>query len=87
MDIVERLFESDAASALTNEAARLIEAQRKTIDKAERMEVLLGAVLQILKKQANSIYVLNFFTETAFYDEAECDGFCIFEEIEELLND
>ena len=55
--------------------------------KTERMEILLKAVVQILEKQDRSHYVLNFFEQTAIYDETECDGYCVFEEIKEILND
>lgn len=54
--------------------------------KIERMEILLKAVVQILEKQQKSPYVLYFFNETAFYDEVECDGHCIFEEIKDILD-
>lgn len=55
--------------------------------KTNRMEILLGAVVQILEKQEKSPYVLSFFEQTAFYDEAECDGYCVFEEIKEILGE
>ena len=51
----------------------------------DRKEILLRAVLEILEKQEKSHYVLNFFEQTAFYDEAECDGYCLMEDIKSCL--
>ena len=48
----------------------------------ERAEVLLKAVHDLLQKQEESPYVLNILAETIFYDEAECDGACLKEDIE-----
>lgn len=56
-------------------------------NKAERMKILLGAVLQILEKQIHSPSVLYFFNQVAFYDGVECDGYCLFEEIKEFLEE
>jgi len=53
--------------------------------KMDRKEILLRAVLEILEKQEKSHYVLNFFEQTAFYDEAECDGYCLMEDIKSCL--
>lgn len=52
----------------------------------ERMRTLLKAAYDLLKKQNESHYVLNMLETTAVWDEAECDGYCLMEEIEELLN-
>ena len=48
----------------------------------ERAEILLKAVHDLLQKQEESHYVLNILAETIFYDEAECDGSCLKEDIE-----
>ena len=54
-------------------------------DKAERMEILLRAMCDIMKKQDKSHYVLNIFEQTAIWDDAECDGYCLYEEAKELI--
>lgn len=51
-------------------------------EKASRAETLLIAVWKLLQKQDESPYVLNILAETVFYDEAECDGQCLKEDIE-----
>ena len=48
----------------------------------ERAVVLLKAAYDLLQKQEESYYVLNLLAETIFYDEAECDGNCLKEDIE-----
>ena len=54
--------------------------------KVERMEILLKAAYDLLKKQEASHYVLNILETTAVWDDAECDGYCLMEEIEEIIN-
>ncbi len=51
----------------------------------DRAKVLLKAALDILRKCDNTPYVLNALEVTTFYDEAECDGFCLKEDIECFL--
>lgn len=53
----------------------------------ERAVVLLNATCKLLKKQKNSYYVLNMLTETVEYDDAECDGSCLMEDIDNLLSE
>lgn len=53
--------------------------------KIERMEILLKAAYDLLKKQDNASEVLNILDTTAFWDEAHCDGYCLMEEISEIL--
>jgi hypothetical protein len=48
----------------------------------DRKIILLKACRDLLKKQENSGYVLDLLSETVFYDEAECDGNCLLEDIE-----
>ena len=47
----------------------------------KRAKTLLKATKELLEKQDNSSYVLNLLEETVFYDETECDGFCLKEDI------
>lgn len=47
----------------------------------ERAKTLLKATKELLEKQDNSYYVLNLLEETVFYDGAECDGYCLKDDI------
>jgi hypothetical protein len=51
----------------------------------DRATVLLKAVLEILNKCDEGPFVKNVFEETAYYDEADCDGYCLKEDIENYL--
>lgn len=51
----------------------------------ERMKILLKAAYDILKQQDQSHYVLNMLETTAHWDDTECDGYCLMEEIAEIL--
>ena len=46
-----------------------------------RAKTLLKATGTLLKKQEDSNYVLNLLAETVYYDEAECDGSCLLDDI------
>ena len=46
-----------------------------------RAKTLLKAAGTLLKKQEDSYYVLNLLAETVCYDEAECDGYCLLDDI------
>ena len=48
----------------------------------ERSHTLLKATHDLLSKQKSNIYVLNLLNETVHYDEAECDGSCLMNDIE-----
>lgn len=50
-----------------------------------RAEVLLYAAYDVLKQCDNSNYVLNALEVITHYDDAECDGFCLMEDIEAFL--
>jgi hypothetical protein len=50
-------------------------------DKIKRYETLLKAAYELLKKQEKSGYTLDLLSETVFYDEADCDGYCLMEDI------
>ena len=58
-----------------------------TKEQIERMEVLLKATKDILNKCNQSSYVLEVMAVTAIWDEAECDGNCLLEEVTELLEE
>lgn len=55
------------------------------LNELKRARILLEATHNLLVKQMESGYVLNLLSETVFYDEAECDGHCLMEDIENLL--
>lgn len=50
-----------------------------------RAIILLKACRDLLNKQKDSFYVLNLLTETIFYDGADCDGYCLSDDIEDYL--
>ena len=53
--------------------------------KMDRKEYLLRQCLKLLQKQKRSYYVLNLLEETIKYDEAECDGHCLLDDIQNEL--
>ena len=55
--------------------------------KLKRAETLLKATYELLKKQDDSYYVKNLLAETIFYDNAECDGSCLMEDIETWIEE
>ena len=50
-----------------------------------RAEELLNACIELLNKQNESSYVLNLLDELIHYDDCECDGKCLLEDIQNLL--
>ena len=48
----------------------------------KRADTLLKAAYDLLKKQDGNYYVLNLLAETVYYDDAECDGNCLMEDID-----
>jgi hypothetical protein len=48
----------------------------------DRKVTLLKACRELLQKQNRSSYVLDLLSETVYYDEAECDGNCLLDDIE-----
>lgn len=51
----------------------------------ERKTYLLKACFNLLYKQLESPYVLNLLAETVNYDETECDGSCLMEDIASII--
>lgn len=47
----------------------------------ERAKTLLKATKELLEKQENSSYVINVLEQTIVYDGAECDGYCLKDDI------
>lgn len=53
----------------------------------KRADTLLKATYDLLKKQDKNYYVLNLLAETVYYDEAECDGNCLMEDIDAWMDE
>lgn len=51
----------------------------------DRKVVLLRACRQLLARCERSPYVLNVLTETVQYDGADCDGYCLLQDIRDVL--
>lgn len=51
------------------------------INALNRARTLLKAAGTLLKKQEDSNYILNLLAETVYYDETECDGCCLLDDI------
>lgn len=51
----------------------------------DRAMILLRACLNLLDKQKSSPYVLNMLTQTVFYDGADCEGYCLSDDIRDFL--
>ena len=56
----------------------------KELDQAQSKK-LLKATLDILTKCAESYTILDVMSVTAIWDDVECDGYCLKDEITELL--
>ena len=48
----------------------------------DRKEVLLRACYAMLKKCRDAGYVISPMETTVFYDGADCDGYCLMDDIE-----
>ena len=47
----------------------------------DRKDILLKAAYDLLKQCEKSSYVLNALSTTTHYDDAECDGYCLMDDI------
>lgn len=52
----------------------------------DRKTILLKACYNMLMKQRDSSYVISPFETTVFYDGADCDGYCLMDDIEVELD-
>ena len=52
-----------------------------------RAKILLQATIDILKKCDEGMYVKNVLEVTAKWDGVECDGYCLKEELEQLMEE
>lgn len=51
------------------------------IQALDRAKTLLKATWNLLQKQNETIYVLNMLEELVYYDDCECDGNCLMDDI------
>lgn len=51
-----------------------------------RKDILLKAAYKLLKQCHESGYVLDVLSETTFYDGADCDGYCLANDIAHELD-
>ena len=51
------------------------------IEALDRAKILLKATWNLLQKQNETIYVLNMLEELVYYDDCECDGSCLMDDI------
>ena len=58
-----------------------------TKEQIERTRILLKATLDILNKCNDSVIKLDVMSTTAVWDDVECDGYCLKDELSELLNE
>lgn len=52
-----------------------------------RAVTLLKAVFDLLHKQIDSPYILNILDTLVFYDDVDCDGYCLMEDIKCYLDE
>lgn len=69
------------------EVIRVHEKCIKALEVNERASTLLKACRDLLNKQNESHYVLDLLITTVYYDECECDGSCLIDDIEALLDE
>lgn len=60
---------------------------REKDEALERATTLLRATRELLQRQQDDPCVLNLLAETVFYDEAECDGACLLDDIDALFDE
>lgn len=71
------------------EKAAVLEAIKnmENSSQTERAFELLRVADTLLRRQADNFYVLNLLEEEVYYDGAVCDGRCLMEDIEYLLEE
>lgn len=62
-----------------DESANILDALEETM--IRRKEELLKACYDLMQKQNNSGIVLNLLEETVHYDDTDCDGYCLMDDI------
>lgn len=56
-------------------------------EQENRAVTLLKAARDLLRKQHDTPYVLNMLEQTVHYDDADCDGNCLIDDINEYLEE
>jgi len=78
-------------NCLVGEVSEIVAALDLAISAIERDSTyrralyLLDATYRLLEKQVESRYVLNILETTVDYDDADCDGNCLMEDIKDLF--
>lgn len=54
-------------------------------ERLNRALAILKPMKELLQRQANSSIVLNLCCEIVHYDDADCDGYCLLDDIKEVL--
>ena len=62
-----------------------VECSKDLKEENSRAKILLKAAYDLLQKQQESHFVLNLLEKTVHYDEADCDGYCLQEDIASFL--
>lgn len=78
----ENLADYDCYSDKQREKSEEYDEIVKYLKLLKRSKTLLTATYELLKKQESSSYVLNLLNTVTYYDEAECDGSCLIDDIE-----
>ena len=78
----ENLADYDCYSDKQREKSEEYDEIVKYLELLKRSKTLLKATYELLKKQESNFYVLNLLSETTYYDESECDGSCLMDDIE-----
>ena len=76
--------------AVTHEDYERVEKTRQLAEwlrELKRADTLLKATYDLLSKQHGNYYVLNLLAENVYYDEAECDGNCLLEDIDAWIDE
>ena len=81
-DMISFLIACEMTQYMLPEQINLLRAALYALEEKDRAIVLLRASHDLLKKQHDNSYVLNLLAEVVFYDEADCDGNCLMEDIE-----
>lgn len=88
MNDIEYLENWNKDLSLFDDEQEAIEVHNRCIQALKfnsRARELLEAAIKLLNKQNESPYVLNLLDELVYYDDCECDGNCLLEDIEILL--
>lgn len=88
MNDIEYLENWNKDLNLFDDEQEAIEVHRRCIQALKfnsRARELLEACTKLLNKQNESSYVLNLLDELVYYDDCECDGSCLLEDIANLL--